>query len=111
MVALSAGPKVTPMDSTLAVMRDPHVALDMRVKMALKALPRLHRKLRAGKSPSVVGDQSSPKERGALDRSGGSEARIIMGDDENALLRLWREKRGEVEPKDLSGNLIVQLGW
>jgi predicted phage-related endonuclease len=33
-----------------------------------------------------------------------------MGDDENALLRLWREKRGEVEPKDLSGNLIVQLG-
>src|ERR1700724_3774477 len=41
---------------------------------------------------------------------GGSDARIIMGDDENALLRLWREKRGEVEPKDLSGNLIVQLG-
>src|SRR5215471_9415564 len=27
-----------------------------------------------------------------------------------ALLRLWREKRGEVEPKDLSGNLVVQLG-
>jgi hypothetical protein len=25
-------------------------------------------------------------------------------------LRLWREKRGEAEPKDLSGNLIVQLG-
>ena len=22
----------------------------------------------------------------------------------------WREKRGEVEPEDLSGNLIVQLG-
>ena len=33
-----------------------------------------------------------------------------MGDDEGALLRLWREKRGEVEPEDLSGNLIVQLG-
>jgi predicted phage-related endonuclease len=33
-----------------------------------------------------------------------------MGDDEGALLRLWREKRGEVEPQDLSGNLIVQLG-
>src|SRR5262249_37477547 len=30
--------------------------------------------------------------------------------DEAALLRLWREKRGEVEPEDLSGNLIVQLG-
>ena len=41
---------------------------------------------------------------------GGSDARIIMGDDEPALLRLWREKRGEVEPEDLSGNLIVQLG-
>jgi predicted phage-related endonuclease len=41
---------------------------------------------------------------------GGSEARIIMGDDETALLRLWREKRGEAEPEDLSGSLIVQLG-
>ena len=41
---------------------------------------------------------------------GGSDARIIMGDDETALLRLWREKRGEVEPEDLSANLIVQLG-
>ncbi len=41
---------------------------------------------------------------------GGSDARTIMGDDETALLRLWREKRGEVEPEDLSGNLIVQLG-
>ena len=33
-----------------------------------------------------------------------------MGDDESALLRLWREKRGETEPEDLSGNLVVQLG-
>jgi predicted phage-related endonuclease len=33
-----------------------------------------------------------------------------MGTDEVALLRLWREKRGEAEPEDLSGNLIVQLG-
>jgi predicted phage-related endonuclease len=41
---------------------------------------------------------------------GGPGVRIIMGDDEAALLRLWREKRGEVEPEDLSGNLIVQLG-
>src|ERR1700757_2935364 len=41
---------------------------------------------------------------------GGSDARIIMGSDEAALLRLWREKRGEVEPEDQSGNLIVQLG-
>ena len=42
---------------------------------------------------------------------GGSDARIIVGNDEAALLRLWREKRGEVQPEDLSGNLIVhQLG-
>ena len=41
---------------------------------------------------------------------GGSDARIIMGSDEAALVRLWREKRGEIEPEDLSGNLIVQLG-
>jgi len=41
---------------------------------------------------------------------GGSDARIIMGDDEAKLVRVWREKRGEIEPEDLSGNLIVQLG-
>jgi predicted phage-related endonuclease len=41
---------------------------------------------------------------------GGSDARIIMGNDEAALVRLWREKRGEIELEDLSGNLIVQLG-
>ena len=41
---------------------------------------------------------------------GGSDARIVMGSDEAALVRLWREKRGEAEPEDLSGNLIVQLG-
>src|SRR5260221_8135163 len=41
---------------------------------------------------------------------GGSDARIIMGNDEAALVRLWREKRGEAEPEDPSGNLIVQLG-
>jgi predicted phage-related endonuclease len=41
---------------------------------------------------------------------GGSDARIVMGTDQESLIRLWREKRGEVEPEDLSGNLIVQLG-
>jgi predicted phage-related endonuclease len=41
---------------------------------------------------------------------GGSDARIIMGQDEKALIRLWQEKRGEVGPEDLSGELIVQLG-
>src|SRR6202162_1226833 len=41
---------------------------------------------------------------------GGADARIIMGADEGALARLWREKRGEAEGEDLSDNLIVQLG-
>src|SRR3954469_9914891 len=41
---------------------------------------------------------------------GVSDARVIMGDDQARLRRLWREKRGEVEPEDLSANLIVQLG-
>src|SRR5229473_7911747 len=41
---------------------------------------------------------------------GGSDARIIMGKDEKALSRLWREKRGEVAAPDLSSVLIVQLG-
>jgi YqaJ-like viral recombinase domain len=41
---------------------------------------------------------------------GGSDARIIMGSDEAALVQLWREKRGEAEVEDLSGNLVVQLG-
>jgi predicted phage-related endonuclease len=50
---------------------------------------------------------------GILDRKGfigGSDARVIMGNDEAGLIRLWREKRGEAGPEDLSGNLIVQLG-
>jgi predicted phage-related endonuclease len=41
---------------------------------------------------------------------GDSDTRTIMGNDEAALIRLWREKRGEADPEDLSGNLIVQLG-
>lgn len=41
---------------------------------------------------------------------GGSDARIIWGNDDIALHRLWREKRGEAEPEDLSMNLVVQLG-
>jgi predicted phage-related endonuclease len=58
---------------------------------------------------------SAPKPGETLRRDrgnfiGGSDARIIMGRDEAALIRLWQEKRGEVEPEDLSGNLLVQLG-
>jgi predicted phage-related endonuclease len=55
------------------------------------------------------GLESSPPPR-LHRRLGRSDARIIMGDNEAALVRLWQEKRGEIEPEDLSGNLIVQLG-
>ncbi|MCK1546340.1 YqaJ viral recombinase family protein [Bradyrhizobium sp. 179] len=44
------------------------------------------------------------------DYIGGSDARIIMGGDQDKLLRLWREKRGEALPQDFSNDLIVQLG-
>src|SRR5215510_13470901 len=50
---------------------------------------------------------NSPRRRTFI---GGSDARVVMGGDEADLLRLWREKRGEAEPEDLSGNLLVQLG-
>jgi predicted phage-related endonuclease len=52
----------------------------------------------------------SPKRLNRRSFIGGSDARIIMGPDETGLKRLWQEKRGEIEPEDLSGNLIVQLG-
>ena len=55
----------------------------------------------------VPNQKSFPERRTFI---GGSDARIIMGGDEAALVRLWQEKRGEAEPEDLSGNLIVQLG-
>src|SRR6516164_5106854 len=67
-------------------------------------------------NPDAPAQQSTTKRRirdKPADRRyfiGGSDARIIMGDDEAALLRLWGEKRGEIEPEDLSGNLVVQLG-
>lgn len=41
---------------------------------------------------------------------GGSDANKIMSGDSDKILRLWQEKRGEVEPEDLSGVLPVQMG-
>jgi predicted phage-related endonuclease len=59
-----------------------------------------------------AGANASTKRRSADRRYfiGGSDVRIIMGDDEAALVRLWKEKRGEIKPEDLSRNLVVQLG-
>jgi YqaJ-like viral recombinase domain len=60
-----------------------------------------------GRCPRLNDSADTKKHRYFI---GGSDARIITGNDEAALIRLWREKRGEIEPEDLSGNLVVQLG-
>src|SRR5262249_20684745 len=60
--------------------------------------------------PFEIAARISPKRSNRRTFIGGSDARVIMGKDEAALLQLWREKRGEAEPEDLSDNLIVQLG-
>jgi predicted phage-related endonuclease len=55
----------------------------------------------------------STKSKQLIDRRtflGGSDARVVMGRDEKALLRLWREKRGETASTNLDSELIVQLG-
>src|SRR4051794_8639697 len=54
--------------------------------------------------------KSGKKDHSRCSFIGGSDARIIMGRAAAALLRLWRERRSEVEAPDLSGNLLVQLG-
>ncbi|MEH2517371.1 putative phage-related endonuclease [Bradyrhizobium sp. AZCC 1610] len=41
---------------------------------------------------------------------GGSDAKIIMSGDQKAIERLWREKRGEKEPEDLSEVILINLG-
>jgi predicted phage-related endonuclease len=40
---------------------------------------------------------------------GGSDARIIMGNDANRLDRLWREKRGGSSPRIYPGNSSCSL--
>src|SRR4051812_36456534 len=67
---------------------------------------------RSMSGPTDAKESQTRSPRNDLDRRsfvGGSDARIIMGQDEAALLRLWREKRGEAEPEVLSRNLLVQL--
>ena len=99
-------------DSTPTPVRDPITGADTDRSTnqvgatAAATLPR-----RDGESPGTA--RLVNRRRRSVDRRyfiGGSDARIIMGADESALLRLWREKRGEVEPEDLSANLVVQLG-
>ena len=41
---------------------------------------------------------------------GGSDARIIMSGDQDAIELLWRQKRGEVPETDMSDVLLVRMG-
>src|SRR5258705_7065859 len=54
--------------------------------------------------------KKQPHKPDRMNFRGGSDARVIMGKDEKALLRLWQEKRGGAASLDLSGVRIVQLG-
>lgn len=56
--------------------------------------------------PAAGARASQARNRGI----GGSDANVILSGDEDRILRLWREKRGEAEPEDLSGKLSVALG-
>src|SRR5215470_16439911 len=98
-------------DSTPTSVRDPFTGADTdrsTNQVGAAAPPTLPR---YRESPGTAGPVN--RKRRSVERRhfiGGSDARIIMGANESALLRLWREKRGEVEPEDLSANLVVQLG-
>ena len=98
-------------DSTPTPVREPFTGADTQRSTNQDAAAGLTRRVRAGGNASksrLVNRRHPPSDRRYF--IGGSDARIIMGDDEAALVRLWREKRDEIEPEDLSGNLIVQLG-
>jgi hypothetical protein len=64
MAAHAAQENLSPLDLILAVMREPHLALGQRVKMALKALPHVHAKAKAGQ-PEDLGDNRAKPDKGS----------------------------------------------
>jgi hypothetical protein len=64
-------------------------------KIKFEAIPmtKSTNSVNGGAMPKV--GRNSPVTRDRRHFIGGSDARIIMGHDEKALNRLWREKRGE----------------
>src|SRR4029077_19474914 len=60
MAAHAAQDDVSPLNLILAVVREPHVALGQRVKMALKALPHMHAKAKAGQLDELSDDRAKP---------------------------------------------------
>ena len=65
MAAHAAQENVSPLDLILAVMREPHVALGQRVKTALKALPYVHAKAKAGQPDALGDDRAKPDNGGS----------------------------------------------
>lgn len=51
--------------------------------------------------------EAQERRRGCI---GGSDANVILSASPDRVLRLWREKRGEEGPEDLSDRLAVMLG-
>jgi hypothetical protein len=64
--AHAAQDNVSPLDLILAVMREPHVALGQRVKMALKALPHMHVKAKAGQLDNPGDGRAKPDNGSAV---------------------------------------------
>ena len=61
--------------------------------------------------PLLASLNLTPEALGARNRGiGGSDANILFSGDEERVLRLWQEKRGQAAPEDLSGKLSVVLG-
>jgi predicted phage-related endonuclease len=61
--------------------------------------------------PSLDALRLDPAAIHARTRSiGGSDANVILSGSPERILRLWREKRGEEQPEDLSAKLPVMLG-
>ncbi len=94
-VAAHAGQEnVSSLDVILAVMREPHVPLGQRVKMALKALPYVHAKAKAGQPDELGDDRAKPE-------TGGSMAHV------NANARAATEKvNQELTPLDFLQSVI-----
>jgi predicted phage-related endonuclease len=53
---------------------------------------------------------TSERLKARKDGLGASDARVIMSGDEEAIIHLWKLKRGEVEPDDFSDNLPAVMG-
>ena len=84
---------IAPADDDTSVSPSPHLPLHGRAWPSLQHL--------------VLAPEACFERRHFI---GGSDANIILSADPEKILRLWREKRAETEPEDLSCCLPVMLG-